>query len=96
MGAGASVDHVTIDGELKKVLSASDGNIAKAADKANDDIKRVVPQTASGRFDLASIKESDSDSVREVLERARLLAEHGYAVSNVTRGLFRPETKSIW
>ena len=45
MGAGASVDEVTIDGELAKVLSASDGDLAKAADKLNRDIKRMVPKT---------------------------------------------------
>ena len=33
MGAGASVDEgVTVDGELAKVLSASDGDLAAAAD----------------------------------------------------------------
>ena len=41
MGAGASVDEgVTVDGELAKVLSASDGDLAKAADKINRDIKQ--------------------------------------------------------
>ncbi len=80
MGAGASVD-VTVDGELAKVLSASDGDLAKAADKLNRDIKRMVPKTASGRLDAASIEEDERESVHEVLGRARRLAEHGYAVS---------------
>ena len=80
MGAGASVD-VTVDGELAKVLSASDGDLAKAADKLNRDIKRMVPKTASGRLDPTSIKEDERESVHEVLGRARRLAEHGYAVS---------------
>ena len=78
MGAGASVP---IDGELAKVLSASDGDLAAAADKLNRDIKRMVPKTASGRLDAASIKEDERESVLEVLGRARRLAEHGYAVS---------------
>ena len=80
MGAGASVD-VTVDGELAKVLSASDNDLAKAADKLNRDIKRMVPKTASGRLDAASIEEDERESVHEVLGRARRLAEHGYAVS---------------
>ena len=50
MGAGASVD-VTVDGELAKVLSASDGDLAAAAEKVNREIVRVVPKTRSGRFD---------------------------------------------
>ena len=82
MGAGASVDEgVAVDGELAKVLSASDGDLAAAADKLNRDIKRMVPKTASGRLDAASIKEDERESVLEVLGRARRLAEHGYAVS---------------
>ena len=82
MGAGASVDEgVTVDGELAKVLSASDGDLAAAADKLNRDIKRMVPKTASGRLDAASIKEDERESVLEVLGRARRLAELGYANS---------------
>ena len=82
MGAGASVDEgITVEGELAKVLSASDNDLAKAADKLNRDIKRMVPKTASGRLDAASIKEDERESVHEVLGRARRLAEHGYAVS---------------
>ena len=50
MGAGASVD-VAINSELAKVLSASDGDLAAAAEKANREIVRVVPKTGSGRFD---------------------------------------------
>ena len=77
-GASASVDEaVTVDGELAKVLSASDGDLAKAADSLNRDIKRMVPKTASGRLDAASIKEDERESVHEVLGRARRLAEHG-------------------
>ena len=86
MGAGASVDEgVTVDGELAKVLSASDNDLAKAADKLNRDIKRMVPKTASGRLDAASIKEDERESVLEVLGRARRLAEHGYAVFALAR-----------
>ena len=82
MGAGASVDEgVTVDGELAKVLSASDGDLAAAADKLNRDIKRMVPKTASGRLDAASIKEDERDSVLDVVRRANLLVQHGYAVS---------------
>ena len=52
MGAGASVDEgVAVDGELAKVLSASDGDLAAAAEKVNREIVRVVPKTRSGRFD---------------------------------------------
>ena len=58
MGAGASVP---IDGELAKVLSASDNDLAAAADKLNRDIKRMVPKTASGRLDAASIEEDERD-----------------------------------
>ena len=84
MGAGASVDEgVTVDGELAKVLSASDGDLAAAADKLNRDIKRMVPKTASGRLDAASIKEDERESVLEILGRARRLAEHGYAAVDV-------------
>ena len=73
MGAGASVDEgITVDGELAKVLSASDNDLAKAADKLNRDIKRMVPKTASGRLDAASIKEDERESVHEVVDRARL------------------------
>ena len=79
MGAGASVDEgFTVDGELAKVLNASDNDLAKAADKLNRDIKRMVPKTASGRLDPASIKEDERESVLEVLftgaaaRRARL------------------------
>ena len=44
MGAGASVDEgVTVDGELAKVL-AGPRRLAKAADKLNRDIKRMVPK----------------------------------------------------
>ena len=82
MGAGASVDEgVTVDGELAKVLSASDNDLAAAADKLNRDIKRMVPKTASGRLDAASIKEDERESVLEVLGRARRLAELGFAAS---------------
>ena len=82
MGAGASVDEgITVEGELAKVLSASDNDLAKAADKLNRDIKRMVPKTASGRLDPTSIKEDERESVREVLGRARRLAELGYANS---------------
>ena len=82
MGAGASIDEgFTVDGELAKVLSASDNDLAKAADKLNRDIKRMVPKTASGRLDPTSIKEDERESVREVLGRARRLAELGYANS---------------
>ena len=78
MGAGASIpEGFTVDGELAKVLSASDNDLAKAADKLNRDIKRMVPKTASGRLDAASIKEDERESVLEVLGRARRLAEHG-------------------
>ena len=81
-GASASVDEgVTVDGELAKVLSASDNDLAKAADKLNRDIKRMVPKTASGRLDPTSIKEDERESVLEVLGRARRLAELGYANS---------------
>ena len=45
-------EGVTVDGELAKVLSASDGDLAKAADSLNRDIKRMVPKTASGRLDV--------------------------------------------
>ena len=82
MGAGASVDEgITVEGELAKVLSASDNDLAKAADKLNRDIKRMVPKTASGRLDPTSIKEDERESVLEVLGRARRLAELGYANS---------------
>ena len=72
-GASASVDEgSTVDGELAKVLSASDNDLAKAADKLNRDIKRMVPKTASGRSRRPSIKEDERESVLEVLGRARL------------------------
>ena len=78
MGAGASVDEVTIDGELAKVLSASDGDLAAAAEKVNREIVRVVPKTRSGRFDP---EHGERAAVLQVVERANLLAQHGYAVS---------------
>ena len=75
MGAGASVP---IDGELAKVLSASDGDLAAAAEKVNREIVRVVPKTRSGRFDP---EHGERAAVLQVVERANLLAQHGYAVS---------------
>ena len=54
MGAGASVDEVTVDSELAKVLSASDGDLAAAGKKVNREIVRVVPKTDSGRLDAAN------------------------------------------
>ena len=79
MGAGASVDEgVTVDGELAKVLSASDGDLAAAAEKVNREIVRVVPKTRSGRFDP---EHGERAAVLQVVERANLLAQHGYAVS---------------
>ena len=75
MGAGASVP---IDGELAKVLSASDGDLAAAAEKVNREIVRVVPKTRSGRFDP---ERGERAAVLQVVERANLLAQHGYAVS---------------
>ena len=77
MGAGASVD-VAINSELAKVLSASDGDLAAAAEKANREIVRVVPKTGSGRFDP---ERGERAAVLQVVERAHLLAQHGYAVS---------------
>ena len=79
MGAGASTDGAfTVNGELAKVLSASDGDLAAAAEKVNREIVRVVPKTRSGRFDP---EHGERAAVLQVVERANLLAQHGYAVS---------------
>ena len=88
MGAGASVD-VAINSELAKVLSASDGDLAAAAEKANREIVRVVPKTGSGRFDP---ERGERAAVLQVVERAHLLAQHGYAVS--WQQYNKPETEA--
>ena len=79
MGAGASIDAVSKnDGELARILGASNNDLAAAADKATRDIEQLVPKTASGQFDPTR---GDRDAVREVVERAKRLAAYGYAVS---------------
>ena len=79
MGAGASIDAVSkVDGELARILSASNNDLAAAADKATRDIAQLVPKTASGQFDPTR---ADPDAVREVVKRATKLARHGYDVS---------------
>ena len=79
MGAGASIDAISkVDGELARILSASNNDLAAAADKATRDIEQLVPKTASGQFDPTR---GDRDAVREVVERAKRLAAYGYAVS---------------
>ena len=79
MGAGASIDAISkVDGELAQILSASNNDLAAAADKATSDIEHLVPKTASGQFDPTR---GDRDAVREVVERAKRLAAYGYAVS---------------
>ena len=79
MGAGASIDAVSkVDGELARILSASNNDLAAAADKATRDIAQLVPKTASGQFDPTRC---DRDAVREVVDRAKRLAAYGYAVS---------------
>ena len=79
MGAGASIDAISkVDGELARILGASNNDLAAAADKATRDIEHLVPKTASGQFDPTR---GDRDAVREVVERAKRLAAYGYAVS---------------
>ena len=79
MGAGASIDAISkVDGELAQILSASNNDLAAAADKATRDIEQLVPKTESGQFDPTR---ADPDAVREVVKRATKLARHGYDVS---------------
>ena len=71
-------EAVDIETELAKVLSASDGELAAAVEKANREIVRVVPKTGSGRFDPWR---GERAAVLQVVERANLLAQHGYSES---------------
>ena len=68
MGAGASVDVVPLDGELKELLSYYDGNL-ETADAVNREIVRVVPKTGSGRF---VPERGEQTAVQGVVDRARL------------------------
>tara|TARA_B100002052_G_scaffold293176_1_gene315900 strand:- start:276 stop:1175 length:900 start_codon:yes stop_codon:yes gene_type:complete len=82
MGAAASVDDsVTVDCEIAKVLNMSDGNLAKAANNLNRDINRIIPKTPGGNLDATSIKDEERESVYEVLDSAKRLAEYGYNMS---------------
>ena len=74
MGAGASVDALSLDGELKELLSHYDGNLESAADAVNSEIVRVVPRTGSGRFVPAR---SEQAAVQGVMDRATRLARLG-------------------
>ena len=78
MGAGASVDALSLDGELKELLSYYDGNLESAADAVNREIVRVVPKTGSGRF---VPERGEQTAVQGVVDRATKLARHGYAVA---------------
>ena len=75
MGAGASVDALSLDGELKELLSHYDGNLESAADAVNSEIVRVVPRTGSGRFVPAR---GEQAAVQGVMDRATGLARLGY------------------
>jgi len=82
MGTAASVDNsVTVNSELAKVLNMSDGNLAKAANNLNRDINRIIPKTPRGSLDATSIKDEERESVYEVLDSAKRLAEHSYDMS---------------
>ena len=78
MGAGASVDALSLDGELKELLNYYDGNLESAADAVNREIVRVVPKTGSGRF---VPERGEQTAVQGVVDRATKLARHGYAVA---------------
>mmetsp|Transcript_17918 Transcript_17918/g.53209 ORF Transcript_17918/g.53209 Transcript_17918/m.53209 type:complete len:264 (-) Transcript_17918:693-1484(-) len=75
MGAGASVDALSLDGELKELLSYYDGNLESAADAVNREIVRVVPKTGSGRF---VPERGEQTAVQGVVDRATKLARLGY------------------
>ena len=77
MGAGASVDALSLDGELKELLSYYDGNLESAADAVNREIVRVVPKTGSGRFVEVQGAAEGAPFDRSELDRMLELGEGG-------------------